>query len=117
MRLRVIKNAPPRAEQMLNHLLPTVLSRLHQYNNQPLVIQRMIKLILAIISRTAYLELLRENITVLEQVMSLCDHILCLNKTHHFHNKSEMVTQKDLQDVYHCEFEHLLIHETGHQCE
>ena len=71
--LGVIKNAPPRAEQMLNHLLPTVLSRLHQYNNQPLVIQRMIKLILAIISRTAYLELLRENITVLEQVMSLCD--------------------------------------------
>lgn len=71
--LGVVRNSPPRAEQMLNHLMPIILSRLRGFSNQPLVLQRLINLILAIMSRTAYLELLRENITVLEQVMSLCD--------------------------------------------
>lgn len=72
-RLRVVQNSPARAEQMLHHLLPAMLSRLKTFENQSILFQRLIDLILAIISRTAYLELLKENVTVLEQVMTLCD--------------------------------------------
>ena len=70
--LRVVQNSPARAEQMLHKLLPAILSRLDRFDNQSVLFQRLIDLILAIISRTAYLELLKENVAVLEQVMTLC---------------------------------------------
>ncbi len=48
------------------------------------------------------------NIT---QLIKSCDKILCLNKTSHWHNNKELLTKNILEDIYHCEFEHLLIHE------
>ncbi len=71
--LNVVQNCPSRAEQMLHHLVPTILAELHNFDDGRLLFQRMIDLLLAIISRTAYLELLKENTNVLKHVMMLCD--------------------------------------------
>jgi zinc transport system ATP-binding protein len=46
----------------------------------------------------------------ISQIIKTCDKILCLNKTSHWHNHSDLLTQNILEDIYHCEFEHLLIH-------
>ena len=50
----------------------------------------------------------------------LCDQILCLNKTHHWHDTSELFDSKVMESIYHCELEHGQIHERfgpgeGHQ--
>jgi len=45
------------------------------------------------------------------QVIKHCDQILCLNRTHHWHDKKELFNQDIMNSVYHCEFEHTLIHE------
>lgn len=47
----------------------------------------------------------------ISQIIKTCDKILCLNRTSHWHNNKELLTQNILEDIYHCEFEHLLIHE------
>jgi zinc transport system ATP-binding protein len=39
------------------------------------------------------------------------DRILCLNRSHHWHDNSELVTKNVLESIYHCELEHLKIHE------
>lgn len=46
----------------------------------------------------------------ISQVIKNCDKILCLNKSSHWHNHTDLLTQNILEDIYHCEFEHLLIH-------
>lgn len=46
----------------------------------------------------------------ISQIIKTCDKILCLNKSSHWHNHKELLTQNILEDIYHCEFEHLLIH-------
>lgn len=47
----------------------------------------------------------------ISQIIKTCEKILCLNKTSHWHNHKDLLTQNILEDIYHCEFEHLLIHE------
>lgn len=47
----------------------------------------------------------------INQIIKNCTQILCLNNTHHWHNNSDLLTKNILEDIYHCEFEHLLIHE------
>lgn len=47
----------------------------------------------------------------INHIIKNCDKILCLNKTHHWHDRSDVITKNILQDIYHCEFEHLLIHQ------
>jgi zinc transport system ATP-binding protein len=47
----------------------------------------------------------------ISQLIKSCDKILCLNKTSHWHDHKEFLTKNILEDIYHCEFEHLLIHE------
>lgn len=49
----------------------------------------------------------------LNQVIKNSDSILCLNRTHHWHDKKELINQDVINSVYHCEFEHKQIHE-GH---
>lgn len=44
------------------------------------------------------------------QMAKFCDRILCLNRTHHWHDRKEMLTPKVIESIYHCEFEHSLIH-------
>lgn len=60
----------------------------------------------------------------INQIIKNCHNILCLNRTYHWHNRSDLLTKNILEDIYHCEFEHLLIHEndiknnteqTGHE--
>lgn len=41
------------------------------------------------------------------------DKILCLNKTGHWHDYKNQLTKEILQNYYHCEFEHLLLHSQG----
>jgi zinc transport system ATP-binding protein len=47
----------------------------------------------------------------INQTIKYCDKILCLNKTFHWHDKKEALTPSIIGSIYHCEFEHLLIHE------
>jgi zinc transport system ATP-binding protein len=49
----------------------------------------------------------------INQIIKNCHKILCLNRNYHWHDHSELLTKNILEDVYHCEFEHLLIHEKG----
>jgi zinc transport system ATP-binding protein len=49
----------------------------------------------------------------LNQVIKHSDSILCLNRTHHWHDRKELLNQEIINSVYHCEFEHTLIHETN----
>lgn len=51
----------------------------------------------------------------LNQVIKHSSKVICLNKTSHWHNKKELLTKTVLESIYHCEFEHLLIHESGGQ--
>lgn len=45
------------------------------------------------------------------QVLRHSDRLLCLNRNYHWHNHRDMIDKKILESTYHCEFEHLLIHE------
>ncbi|MDO9183298.1 MAG: ATP-binding cassette domain-containing protein [Bacteriovorax sp.] len=47
----------------------------------------------------------------INQIIRNCHKILCLNRTYHWHDHTDLLTKNILEDVYHCEFEHLLIHE------
>ncbi len=47
----------------------------------------------------------------INQIIKGAQHILCLNRHHHWHDHREFLTKNILEDIYHCEFEHLLIHE------
>jgi len=47
----------------------------------------------------------------INQIIRFCDKIICLNKTSHWHDNKELLTKNILENIYHCELEHLLIHE------
>ena len=47
----------------------------------------------------------------INQIIKSCHKILCLNRHHHWHDHRDFLTKNILEDIYHCEFEHLLIHE------
>jgi zinc transport system ATP-binding protein len=47
----------------------------------------------------------------INQIIRSCHNILCLNRHYHWHDHRDFLTKNILEDVYHCEFEHLLIHE------
>nr|BDT28757.1 metal ABC transporter ATP-binding protein [Bacteriovorax sp. HI3] len=47
----------------------------------------------------------------INQIIKSCQNILCLNRDVHWHDHRDFLTKNILEDVYHCEFEHLLIHE------
>lgn len=51
----------------------------------------------------------------INQIIRNCHKILCLNRTYHWHDHRDLLTKNILEDVYHCEFEHLLIHENDLQ--
>lgn len=60
----------------------------------------------------------------LGQVLKHADKILCLNRKHHWHERRELITKDIIEDIYHCEFEHIRLHEAGsrfddhhHECE
>jgi zinc transport system ATP-binding protein len=48
----------------------------------------------------------------LAHIIPYSDKLICLNKTLHWHNQKELLTKDVLEEIYHCEFEHLLIHHT-----
>ena len=47
----------------------------------------------------------------INQIIKHCDKILCLNRTSHWHQEKDYLTRSVLESIYHCEFEHLLLHE------
>lgn len=47
----------------------------------------------------------------INQIIKSCQNILCLNRSSHWHDHKDFLTKNILEDIYHCEFEHLLIHE------
>ena len=47
----------------------------------------------------------------INQIIRNCHKILCLNGNSHWHDHRDLLTRNILEDIYHCEFEHLLIHE------
>lgn len=47
----------------------------------------------------------------INQVIRSCGKILCLNRNFHWHDHRDFLTKNILENVYHCEFEHLLIHD------
>lgn len=49
----------------------------------------------------------------IQQVLKHCDRLLCLNKSFHWHDTKELVNKEILEHTYHCEYEHLAIHEMG----
>ena len=49
----------------------------------------------------------------IQQVLKHCDRILCLNKSFHWHDTRQAINNEILEKTYHCEFEHILIHERG----
>lgn len=49
----------------------------------------------------------------INQIIKNCNKILCLNRSLHWHDHRDFLTKNILENVYHCEFEHLLIHEHG----
>ena len=49
----------------------------------------------------------------IQQVLKHCDRILCLNKSFHWHDACQAINNEILEKTYHCEFEHILIHEKG----
>ncbi len=49
----------------------------------------------------------------IQQVLKHCDRILCLNKSFHWHDTRQAINNEILEKTYHCEFEHILIHEKG----
>lgn len=50
----------------------------------------------------------------INQIIRNCQNILCLNRHQHWHDHRDLLTKNVLENVYHCEFEHLLIHEKDH---
>lgn len=53
----------------------------------------------------------------ISHLLAHCDRIMCLNRHAHWHDNKEKFSKDIMNDVYHCEYEHLLIHEHGgHSC-
>lgn len=48
----------------------------------------------------------------LHQILPAAQKILCINKKTHWHEPKEELTHHVLKNIYHCEFEHLVIHAT-----
>ncbi len=51
----------------------------------------------------------------INEIIRHSDKILCLNKFHHWHDRKDFLTKDILKSIYHCEFEHLMLHHEGHQ--
>lgn len=49
----------------------------------------------------------------ISQVLKHADKVLCLNRHHHWHNSRDLLTQDIIENIYHCEFEHIRLHEAG----
>src|SRR5690606_16513697 len=49
----------------------------------------------------------------INQVLKHADKVLCLNRKHHWHERKELITKDIIEDIYHCEFEHIRLHEAG----
>lgn len=47
----------------------------------------------------------------INQIIRNCHKILCLNRNFHWHDHRDFLTKNILENIYHCEFEHLLIHD------
>lgn len=47
----------------------------------------------------------------INQIIRSCRKILCLNRNFHWHDHRDFLTKNVLENIYHCEFEHLLIHD------
>ncbi len=62
----------PRGRDVLDHLLPKLLAKLAQQPDAQVILQRLTPLLLGIVSRTTYLELLLESDVVLTHVVRLC---------------------------------------------
>lgn len=62
----------PRGRDVLDHLLPKLLAKLVSQPDAQRVLQRLTPLLLSIVSRTTYLELLLESDVVLTHVVRLC---------------------------------------------
>ncbi|WP_415225712.1 bifunctional [glutamate--ammonia ligase]-adenylyl-L-tyrosine phosphorylase/[glutamate--ammonia-ligase] adenylyltransferase [Psychromonas sp.] len=62
----------PRGQETLEKLLPEIIERVAVYNNPVELISRMRLLLVKIMRRTAYLELLNENKGALNQLLKLC---------------------------------------------
>lgn len=60
------------------------------------------------IEKQAAILLIEHNIA---QAIRHGDRLLCLNRTFHWHDHKDQLKKNILEDTYHCEFEHLLIHE------
>lgn len=58
--------------------------------------------------KEAAILLIEHNIA---QVLRHGDRLLCLNRTYHWHNHRDQLEKDVLEHTYHCEFEHLMIHE------
>ncbi|MGB5446719.1 MAG: bifunctional [glutamate--ammonia ligase]-adenylyl-L-tyrosine phosphorylase/[glutamate--ammonia-ligase] adenylyltransferase, partial [Psychromonas sp.] len=63
----------PRGQTTLDKLMPRIIGRICGFNNPVELLNRVKELLFAIISRTAYLELLNENEGALKQLLKLCD--------------------------------------------
>lgn len=50
----------------------------------------------------------------INQTLNFCQKILCLGNQTHWHDKKELLDQHVLNSIYHCEFEHQLIHMDPH---
>lgn len=58
----------------------------------------------------------------INQVLKHCDKLICLNRSTHWHEPKDLLTKEILEDIYHCELEHMLIHEKDviadhHECD
>ncbi|MCW8995144.1 MAG: bifunctional [glutamate--ammonia ligase]-adenylyl-L-tyrosine phosphorylase/[glutamate--ammonia-ligase] adenylyltransferase [Psychromonas sp.] len=62
----------PRGQETLAQLLPQIIDKVSAYNDPAVLLARVAHLLLEIVSRTAYLELLNENRGALAQLLKLC---------------------------------------------
>ncbi|MEI6897996.1 MAG: bifunctional [glutamate--ammonia ligase]-adenylyl-L-tyrosine phosphorylase/[glutamate--ammonia-ligase] adenylyltransferase [Psychromonas sp.] len=62
----------PRGQETMSKLLPKILEKICAYKNPIELLQRINELLLKIMCRTAYLELLNENDGALNQLLTLC---------------------------------------------
>jgi glutamate-ammonia-ligase adenylyltransferase len=62
----------PRGQETLEKLLPKIVDKVVTYSDPVALIKRICTLLLKIMSRTAYLELLNENMDALNQLLKLC---------------------------------------------
>ena len=62
----------PRGQKTIEKLLPKIIDKVFAYADPVALIERIHHLLLKIVSRTAYLELLNENKGALEQLLKLC---------------------------------------------